>query len=180
MTDGLLFLYVIHIDLADDQEIPASDAGAISLVTSEACTPSQVASKLPPKSPAYTFYSYPTPPPAATPSQKPTTSIPRNTFQATQGGARPVTAATQTTEPEENEGEAEAEAKEADSAEPDVKDLKIEEPAPAPASKGRVLFIYTCPSGSPIKYRMVYSSGVRGMQQDAADKAEIQIAAKVR
>ena len=51
--------------------------------------------------------------------------------------------------------------------------------APVPKGKGRVLFIYTCPSGSPIKFRMVYSSGVRGMQQDAADKAGLEINAKV-
>ena len=58
--------------------------------------------------------------------------------------------------------------------------------APAPASatqakvKGRVLFLYTCPSSSPIKFRMVYSSGVRGIQQDATDKAGIDISGKVR
>jgi twinfilin-like protein len=45
--------------------------------------------------------------------------------------------------------------------------------------KGRVFFIYTCPSGSPIKFRMVYSSGVKGIQQDAKDKAGVEIAAKV-
>ena len=43
----------------------------------------------------------------------------------------------------------------------------------------RVLFIYTCPTGSPIKFRMVYSSGVRGIQQDATDKSGIEIIAKV-
>lgn len=74
---------------------------------------------------------------------------------------------------------------------PDVTDLKIEtqespvaETAPSisstPATKGRVLFMYTCPSGSPIKFRMVYSSNVRGIQQDAADRAGVQIAGKVR
>ncbi len=62
--------------------------------------------------------------------------------------------------------------------EPDVEDLKIEEQA-APQSKGRVLFIYTCPSGSPIKFRMVYSSGVRGLQQDARNKAGVEISGKV-
>lgn len=74
---------------------------------------------------------------------------------------------------------------------PDVKDLRIEtqaspevETAPsisnAPPAKGRVLFLYTCPSGSPIKFRMVYSSNVRGIQQDAADRAGVQIGGKVR
>lgn len=79
---------------------------------------------------------------------------------------------------------------------PDVTDLQIETSAAppsespastsaspasaAPPSKGRVLFLYTCPSGSPIKFRMVYSSSVRGVQQDATDKAGIEIAGKVR
>jgi hypothetical protein len=54
-------------------------------------------------------------------------------------------------------------------------------PAAASTSKGkgRVLFIYSCPSASPIKFRMVYSSGVRGMQQDAMDKVGLDINAKV-
>lgn len=82
---------------------------------------------------------------------------------------------------------------------PDVKDLSIEDepkqeageevsaspeaekPAPlsTPPSKGRVIFIYSCPGGSPVKLRMVYSTSVRGVQQDAADKAGVDIVGKV-
>lgn len=51
-------------------------------------------------------------------------------------------------------------------------------PSPAP-SKGRVVFIYWCPPGSPVKFRMVYSTTVRGMQQDAQDKAGIALAGKL-
>lgn len=46
--------------------------------------------------------------------------------------------------------------------------------------KGRVIFVYCCPSNSPVKYRMIYSTTVRGMQQDAIDKAGVEIIAKVR
>lgn len=89
-----------------------------------------------------------------------------------------------TAEPESTQAEGEG-ATEGSSTEkndtPDVQELKLEEQnEPAPKGKGRVLFIYTCPSGSPIKFRMVYSSGVRGMQQDAADKSGVEISAKVR
>ena len=68
---------------------------------------------------------------------------------------------------------------------PDVKDLSIEEadvvsaPAPVKDVKGRVLFIYSCPSSSPVKFRMVYSTGVRGVQQEATDKAGMEIVGKV-
>ena len=66
----------------------------------------------------------------------------------------------------------------------DIGNLKLSDtPANPPAApvktKGRVIFIYTCPSGSPIKFRMVYSSGVRGMQDDAKSKAGIDISSKV-
>lgn len=164
-------------------EIPASNPAAVTLLTSEACTPSQLASKLPAKSPAYTFYSYPTPPPPATstPTAKSTPASSRNTFQASEGGVRSV--ATNWTP--KNSGDAEG-ASEAKTDEPKgeddlaASDLKIDEPESIKVEgKGRVLFIYTCPSGSPIKFRMVYSSGVRGIQQDAIDKAGIEIAAKL-
>lgn len=46
--------------------------------------------------------------------------------------------------------------------------------------KGRVIFVYCCPPNSPVKYRMIYSTTVRGVQQDASDKAGVEIAAKVR
>ena len=160
------------------------------MLKSEACTPSQLASKLPPKSPCYTFYSYPTPAPSAAPATNNVSSLPRNTFQASQGGARLVNASSApTAEPESTEGEVvgkkegnEAQEEHADDA--SVKDLSIAEPAPAPSAsavtgKGRILFIYTCPSGSPIKFRMVYSSGAIGMQQDAKDKIGIDISGKV-
>lgn len=106
----------------------------------------------------------------------------RNTFQASEGGVRSVgSAATSTPKVEEPEEMEKQGAEDVDEGEvPVVEDLKIEDtPEPVPAAKGRVLFLYTCPSGSPIKYRMVYSSSVRGVQQDAVDKAGVQIAGKV-
>jgi len=115
-------------------------------------------------------------------------SIPRNTFQASQGGARPVNASSAPTdEPEsiEVEGSEKKEGDEDDAASANVEDLSLAESSPAPAAaapskgKGRVLFIYTCPSGSPIKFRMVYSSGVRGIQQDTKDKIGMEISGKV-
>jgi hypothetical protein len=126
----------------------------------------------------------------STPSK--TASLPRNTFQASQGGIRVVQASNVPTEVEGTE-------------KPEISDLSLKEGAdepekgpegellqqaaipveetqavtPAPKTNGRILFIYTCPSASPIKFRMVYSSGVRGMQQDAMDKAGIDISVKV-
>lgn len=173
------------------------------MLKSEACTPSQLSSKLPSNTPCYTFYSFPTPPPPApsTPLVKPTpapAASSRDTFQASEGGRRAVTTtwAPKTAEPEENAGEQTPE----EGAETKVKDLSLDEPAenaepkeesPTPAAeaqpaapqqnvKGRVLFLYTCPSSSPIKFRMVYSSSVRSVQQDAKDKAGVEIVGKVR
>ena len=86
----------------------------------------------------------------------------------------------------------EGEKKDEQTEEPKVEELSVKEetaspeeektpaPAKAPEGKGRVLFIYTCPSGSPIKFRMVYSSSVRSVQQDASDKAGVEVSAKVR
>ena len=157
------------------------------------------------KSPCYAFYSYPTPPPA-TPAVLPVPSVTspvkassRDTFQATQGGARPVAPSSahrndaESTEAGKREDQVEETGngkmneendETGDNGEtgPTVNERYTEEattPAPAPKTKGRVLFMYTCPSGSPIKFRMVYSSGVRGMQQDAMDKANVEIAGKV-
>lgn len=74
---------------------------------------------------------------------------------------------------------------------PSVTNLAIDEPdrvtrSPSPLppsspepSKGRVVFVYWCPPGSPVKFRMVYSTTVRGMQQDAQDKAGISLAGKL-
>jgi hypothetical protein len=184
--------------LLTGQEIPASDPGAVTLLKSESCPPSQLASKLPAKSPCYTFYSFPTPAPS-TPvvAKSDTPASARNTFQASEGGARAVTSTWQpksepekldASEPSESAGEVKKEDENGDKPEseetPEVKSLSLSDtqtptPAAGVKSKGRVLFIYTCPSGSPIKFRMVYSSGVRSIQQDAKDKAGVEIAAKV-
>jgi twinfilin-like protein len=171
--------------IADLKEITASNPASIALLKSEACKPSEVASKLPPKSPCFTFYSYPTPAPAPSASASSTNASfsSRNTFQASAGGVRSVAPSADPKEGEEKvEGEETGEA-------PDVTDLKLqespkEEAPPAAAaplpSKGRVLFLYTCPSGSPIKFRMVYSSSVRGIQQEAKDRCGVEISSKVR
>lgn len=44
--------------------------------------------------------------------------------------------------------------------------------------KGRVIFIYSCPSSSPVKFRMIYSTSVRGVQQDAINLG-VEIVGKV-
>lgn len=51
--------------------------------------------------------------------------------------------------------------------------------APGAPTKGRVVFIYWCPPGSPVKFRMVYSTTVRGIQQDVSDKVGISPAGKL-
>ncbi|ORX39984.1 hypothetical protein BD324DRAFT_247631 [Kockovaella imperatae] len=191
-------------------EIPSNDAGAVSLLRSEACPPSKLASMLPEKSPCYTFYSYPTPPPppSATPAPKPSQPMaePRDVFRGTVGGARPVQASWAPASADSaKEGESAPEASKAESnVDEEAKDATVESPVEKPSDegdeassvknlsispietsaspqkgKGRILFLYTCPSSSPIKFRMVYSSGVRGMQQDAADKAGIEISGKI-
>lgn len=196
------------------QEISAKDTAAINLLRSEACKPNEVASKLPEKSPAYVFYSFPTPPPPKPVRPVTSPNAPaqaRNTFQATAGGVRSVPASNAPRIDEEGkEGEEGAEPSESTPAEeteeegkedqdeernveekketPDITGLNIvDEPAQAPArspspeaaSKGRVVFIYWCPSGSPVKYRMVYSTTVRGIQQDALDKVGMEVVGKI-
>lgn len=213
------------LSLLTFQEIDAKDTAAINLLRSESCKPNELASKLPDKSPAYVFYSFPTPPPPkpAAPAASPAAQA-RNVFQATAGGARPVAASNaprideedkddedkegkedkegeESEEPsasagaEETEGDAKKEdesneEKTADDATPDITGLNISEepaaspeavrsPSPEAPSKGRVVFIYWCPSGSPVKYRMVYSTTVRGIQQDAMDKVGIEVVGKL-
>lgn len=97
-------------------------------------------------------------------------------------------------QPEEKDEDAEPKPEEKEGT-PSVSNLAIEEPervtrspsplpaspspAPSAPSKGRVVFVYWCPPGSPVKFRMVYSTTVRGMQQDAQDKAGIALAGKL-
>nr|ODN87965.1 hypothetical protein L203_03169 [Cryptococcus depauperatus CBS 7841] len=75
-------------------EIPSNDTSSIVLLKSETCAPSQLTSQLPPSSPCYVFYSYPTPPSNDNGLQSLPTAhaAPRNTFQGSQGGVRVVTA----------------------------------------------------------------------------------------
>ncbi|WRT67231.1 uncharacterized protein IL334_004197 [Kwoniella shivajii] len=152
-------------------EISSSQPASIGLVLSESTTPSQLAAKIPPKSPSYVFYSYPTPP-SAVPALKSATKLAeqRNTFQATQGGVRvvPVSAA-QEGEEAKPEGDNEGATKS------DVTSPIEEEKG----GKGRVFFIYCCPSSSPVKFRMIYSTSVRSIQQDAIDKAGVEIVGKL-
>jgi twinfilin-like protein len=166
------------------QEITAANPGTIALLKSEACKPSDLASRLPPKSPCFTFYSYPTPAPTPSASTSSTTNTfsSRDTFQASAGGVRSVAPSSAPTEGDEKDSTAE----QGDG--PDVTDLKLQDspkeevPPPTSAalpSKGRVLFLYTCPSGSPIKFRMVYSSSVRGIQQEAKERCGAEISGKV-
>lgn len=209
---------------ADEQEISPTNSAAIQLLRSEACKPSEVASKLPEKSPCYVFYSFPTPPPpkpvkaAAPPKAAPAAA--RNMFQATTGGPVPVEASDAPRwDAEETEKKTEDTKEKDDNAEDEVKKEETEEnteetgeitegregsvptvsgidlsaepkavsPTPPPASpspppqetKGRVVFIYWCPSGSPVRFRMIYSTTVRGIQQDAIDKAGVEIIAKM-
>ena len=187
-------------ELTTTQEIPAASPGAVSLLKSESCVPSALASKLPEKSPCYTFYSYPTPPSEPVPAPTPKTpGAARDTFTASQGGARPVApSSTPQAESQQKDPDAPPEGEKGEDAKiTDVVDLEKQDAASsgheapettgdvatpqslATGGKPRVIFIYTCPSGSPIKFRMVYSSGVRGIQQDAMDKAGIEIATKV-
>lgn len=51
--------------------------------------------------------------------------------------------------------------------------------APAKDEKGRVIFIYSCPSASPVKFRMIYSTSTRGVQQDAINLG-VEIVGKVK
>ncbi|TYJ56629.1 hypothetical protein B9479_002721 [Cryptococcus floricola] len=156
-------------------EIPASNTAAISLLRSEACAPSEVASKLPPKSPCYIFYSHPTPATQASPfPAKPsiTAASARNTFQGSQGGLRPVNASTAAPSAEDDEKK-EGEESDQISVSPAQ---EVTEEAP---SKGRVIFVYCCPSGSPVRYRMVYSTSVRSVRQDAIGKANVDIVSKL-
>ncbi|EIW69377.1 hypothetical protein TREMEDRAFT_38993 [Tremella mesenterica DSM 1558] len=162
-------------------EIPQKAQGSIALLKSEACPPSQVGSKLPDKTPSYTFYSYPTPLPPASPVKPAMTSpvpasaapaSPRNTFQATQGGVRIVTASSaEIVNRSDRKDEIEEKVI--------IKEEEEKEAIQADTKDGRVVFIYTCPTASPVKFRMVYSSSVRGVQQEAIDKAGVQIVAKL-
>lgn len=187
------------------QEIDSKNTSAVNLLRSEACTPDEVASKVPEKSPAYVFYSFPTPPPpkpivpVAAPAPKASPASARNTFQASQGGARQVDTSDAprwnddkksgdaADEEEEKKDEEVKEDVEEEKEEPAVEKLEIAEPEQSPVSppspvvesKGRVLFIYWCPSGSPVRFRMVYSTTVRGIQQDAMDKAGCEIIGKL-
>ncbi|BEI91317.1 uncharacterized protein CcaverHIS019_0401370 [Cutaneotrichosporon cavernicola] len=172
-------------------EIDAKDTAAINLLRSEACKPNEVASKMPDKSPAYVFYSFPTSPPPKPVRPTATPSAPaasRDTFQATAGGVRNVMHSDAPRyDAEEKEGEDKEENGKDDV--PDITGLKIADepkaaspprsPSPEQPSKGRVVFIYWCPTGSPVKYRMVYSTTVRGIQQDAQDKVGMEVVGKL-
>ncbi|KLT41749.1 hypothetical protein CC85DRAFT_286152 [Cutaneotrichosporon oleaginosum] len=188
-------------------EIDKNDTAAINLLRSEACKPSEVASKLPDKAPAYVFYSFPTPPSPKPVRPTPAPAAPaasRDTFQATAGGIRHVPHSDAPRYDAEAEGEKKAgeegpkaeesgteqgEKEETAEETPDITGLSIAEepkpvspprsPSPEQPSKGRVVFIYWCPPGSPVKYRMVYSTTVRGIQQDAMDKAGVEVVGKL-
>ncbi|OXB38958.1 hypothetical protein LQV05_004060 [Cryptococcus neoformans] len=154
-------------------EIPSSNPGSIALLKSEACIPSQLTSKLPEKSPCYVFYSHPTPPSTRNALKSPSAPIgaPRNTFQGSQGGVRVVNASFGSPDLEAGE--------KVDSEEPEPGASPTQEATAEDVGKGRVIFVYCCPSNSPVKYRMIYSTTVRGVQQDAMDKAGVEIAAKL-
>jgi hypothetical protein len=190
------------------QEIPPKDASAITLVLSSACKPSELSSKLPAKSPSYVFYSFPTPapPPSSPVSGKKWSAgaaAPGDTFHASEGGRRTVA----TTWKAAGADEKKEDEKEGEDAVKEMGDLSVEDkekvgesekdegekeevsaspvaeksasPVEEVKTKGRVIFIYSCPSGSPVKLRMVYSTSVRGVQQDAADKAGVEVVGKV-
>ena len=170
------------------QEIPAAPPGAISLLKSEACIPSALVSALPPKSPCYTFYSYPTPPSAPLPSipaAKASSDEARNNFHASEGGARTVSTSWVPKPEARSDAPAPAEGIEENTETPQSADHNSLEAIASDSGpqKGsgppRVIFIYTCPSASPVKFRMVYSSGVRSIQQDVKDKIGVDIVAKV-
>ncbi|KAI9638053.1 uncharacterized protein MKK02DRAFT_42435 [Dioszegia hungarica] len=188
-------------------EIPPKDASAITLVLSSACKPSELSSKLPAKSPSYVFYSFPTPapPPSSPVSGKKWSAgaaAPGDTFHASEGGRRTVATTWKAGADEKKDDE-----KEGEEAVKEMGDLSVEDkekegksekdegekeevsaspaaekpasPVEAVKTKGRVIFIYSCPSGSPVKLRMVYSTSVRGVQQDAADKAGVEVVGKL-
>ncbi|WVO13962.1 hypothetical protein L204_101587 [Cryptococcus depauperatus] len=158
-------------------EIPSNDISSIVLLKSETCAPSQLTSQLPPSSPCYVFYSYPTPPSNDNGLQSLPTAhaAPRNTFQGSQGGVRVVTASSAPV----LEGETESDEKVEEPESLQVPVGHVQEAKDEAPSKGRVIFIYSCPSKSPVKFRMIYSTNVRGVQQDAADRAGLEITAKL-
>lgn len=122
---------------------------------------------------------------------------PGDSFQASEGGRRTVATnwkpAGDDDEGEKKmgdltigDGEGEDKKEEDEEGQQEVSASPVEEksavqaiPEPEVKTKGRVVFIYSCPSGSPVKLRMVYSTSVRGVQMDATDKAGVEIVGKV-
>ncbi len=44
---------------------------------------------------------------------------------------------------------------------------------------GKVIFIYTCPTTSAVRHRMLYSSALRGVIKDAEDKGGFKVEKRV-
>jgi hypothetical protein len=120
-----------------------------------------LAGKLPTKEPCYTFYAWP----GATITTG-TPATPSKPAEAAEGGA------------EKDEDVAPKDVT-SDGTSPPPSDAAASATSPTTATSRKILFIYTCPSSSPVRHRMLYSSALRGVMKDAEDKSGIKVEKKV-
>lgn len=144
--------------------------------------PSQLASKLPTKEPCFTFYAWPADKTpnlvSGTSFSKPSPNNPSRSASLNVPGKEdpasiplPVTPVGET-EPSADVKETKTEEEtEGDKTESTTEDEKpTSSPLHASKVKSEIVFIYSCPSASPIRYRMVYSVAVRATITAGSDK----------
>lgn len=142
-------------------------------------SPADLAKKVPTKEPAFTFYAWPIDKEAAAasvskgskseqPSRSNSLQVPGATNSTDPADVPlPVSPAVET--PPATEG-----AKESDAA----SEPQVEEPVAA-KTRPTVFMIYSCPSASPVRYRMIYSSSVRSTIFEASQRIGFPIEKKV-
>lgn len=137
--------------------------------------PSQLSKKLPPREPCYTFYSWPNPEAAADVSSKeePKAQQASETEAVNKDASESDKLPTDDAQDIKGSSSDEKESPQQES----TPKVIVSDPESLPNSK--VVFIYTCPSASPVRHRMIYSSSLRGLIRDAQHLVGLTIDKKV-
>ncbi|KAJ9096368.1 hypothetical protein QFC21_005189 [Naganishia friedmannii] len=187
---------VLSIDAKSETIIisPSSPSGS-------ACKPEELATRLPGKEPSYAFYAWPSSSTSTTnenpitSSSLPALAAPAKKDSLTVPGQQetPITP----TEGQEEQEDGNNENKEpkdialpvspmpsspAGEAPPSSTPSTLPSPASAKTSVGeerKIAFIYACPSASPVRNRMLFSTCVRGLIRSAEERCRVKVSKKI-
>ncbi|KAJ9119507.1 hypothetical protein QFC22_003215 [Naganishia vaughanmartiniae] len=166
-----------------------------SSTSGSVCKPEELASRLPGKEPSYAFYAWPSITATSFTTEKTAqTPAPEKKNSLTVPGRQESLSPRPTAEGQDEANQAAA--GENDDKEPkdialpvspmptspagDAPPSPARAPSPTSTAQRKIAFVYACPSASPVRNRMLFSTCVRGLIRGAEERCGVKVSKKVK